>query len=148
MATRLLFVCSGNICRSPTAEAVMRRLVSDRGLDGEIEVNSAGIGDWHAGERPDRRATEAAGRRGVGLDGVARQVTPADFAAFDLLLAMDSTHLAELRRLAPPGTADKVRMFAAADVPDPYYGGDEGFDTVLDIVETGCTDLLDELRQG
>lgn len=147
MATRLLFVCSGNICRSPTAEAVMRQLVSERGLDGEVEVDSAGIGDWHVGESPDRRAAAAALRRGVRLDGVARQVTPADFEDFDLLLAMDATHLADLRRLAPPGTSGKVRMFAGADVPDPYYGGNEGFETVLDVVAAGCAKLLDELRQ-
>lgn len=113
----------------------MRRLVSERGRAGEVDVDSAGIGGWHAGERPDRRAAEAALRRGVRLDGVARQVTPADFEDFDLLLAMDASHLADLRRLAPPGRSGKARIFAAGDVPDPYYGGGEGFETVLDIIE-------------
>jgi protein-tyrosine phosphatase len=148
MTTRLLFVCSGNICRSPTAEAVMRNLVAEQGLDGEIEVDSAGIGDWHAGESADLRAAAAALRRGVRLEGVARQVTPADFEDFDLILAMDSGHLAELRRMAPPGTSGRVRMFTGQDVPDPYYGGERGFDDVLDLVEAGCADLLDEFRQG
>jgi protein-tyrosine phosphatase len=148
MTTRLLFVCSGNICRSPTAEAVMRDMVAEQGLDGEIEVDSAGIGNWHAGESADRRAAAAALRRGVRLEGVARQVTPADFEDFDLILAMDSGHLAELRRMAPPGTSGRVRMFTGQDVPDPYYGGERGFDDVLDLVEAGCADLLDEFRQG
>ena len=124
----------------------MRELVSEHGLDGEVEVDSAGTGNWHAGERPDRRAAEAALRRGVRLDGAARQVTPWDFEEFDLILAMDSGHLVELRRMAPPGTAGKVRMFAGQDVPDPYYGGEGGFDEVLDIVTAGCAELLDELR--
>jgi len=148
MTARLLFVCSGNICRSPTAEAVMRALLRERGLESEVEVDSAGTGNWHAGERADRRAAAAALRRGVCLDGVARQVTPEDFEHFDLLLAMDSGHLAELRRMAPPATSGKVRLFTDADVPDPYYGGEPGFETVLDMVEAGCTDLLDSLGFG
>jgi len=148
MTTRLLFVCSGNICRSPTAEAVMRALVRARGLESEVEVDSAGTGNWHAGESADRRAAAAALRRGVHLDGVARQVTPEDFEHFDLLLAMDSGHLAELRRMAPPGTSGNVRLFTDTDVPDPYYGGEQGFETVLDMVEAGCADLLDSLGFG
>jgi protein-tyrosine phosphatase len=145
MTTRLLFVCSGNICRSPTAEAVMRSLVAQRGLESEVEVDSAGTGNWHAGESADRRAAAAALRRGVHLDGVARQVIPEDFEHFDLLLAMDSGHLAELRRMAPPGACGRVRMFADSDVPDPYYGGEQGFEAVLDMVEAGCAELLDGL---
>jgi protein-tyrosine phosphatase len=148
MTIRLLFVCSGNICRSPTAEAVMRALVRARGLESEVEVDSAGTGNWHAGESADRRAAAAALRRGVHLDGVARQVTPEDFEHFDLLLAMDSGHLAELRRMAPPGTSGNVRLFTDTDVPDPYYGGEQGFETVLDMVEAGCADLLDSLGFG
>lgn len=148
MTTRLLFVCSGNICRSPTAEAVMRSLVRARGLESEVEVDSAGTGNWHAGESADRRAAAAALRRGVHLDGVARQVTPHDFEHFDLLLAMDAGHLAELRRMAPPGTSGKVRMFTDSDVPDPYYDGEQGFEAVLDMVSAGCAELLDELCQG
>lgn len=145
--TRLLFVCLGNICRSPTAEAVMRALVTERGLDGEIEVDSAGTGGWHAGQPPDPRASAAARARGVALAGVARQITAADFRDFDLLLAMDDENLAELRRVAPAGTAYKIRKLAAVDVPDPYYAGDEGFEIVLDLVADACGRVLDELRQ-
>src|SRR4051794_1201268 len=150
-------VCMGNICRSPTAEAVMRGLVREAGLEDEIEIESAGIGDWHAGHTPDRRATEAARQRGVVLEGTARQVRPSDFADFDLLLAMDRDNHRELRALAPDAeAAEKVKMLRAydprsagapdLDVPDPYYGGAQGFETVLDQVEAACRGLLDALR--
>jgi protein-tyrosine phosphatase len=138
----------GNICRSPTAEAVMRRLVTDRGLEGEVEVDSAGTGAWHLGDPPDLRAQEAATRRGVTLSGVARQVSPDDFFDYDLVLAMDDENLADLRRLAPPGTEGKLRRLTDVDVPDPYYGGTAGFEAVLDIVDRGCRELLDELGYG
>jgi protein-tyrosine phosphatase len=146
--TRLLFVCLGNICRSPSAEAVMRSLIEEEGLGDEIEVDSAGTGDWHVGSPPDRRSTEAAARRGVVLSGTARQVRAADFDDFDLILAMDSQNLHDLRTIAPAASEHKVRMLADIDVPDPYYGGADGFDTVLDILEKSCRVLLDELRQG
>jgi low molecular weight protein-tyrosine phosphatase len=147
----------GNICRSPTAEAVMRSLVREAGLEDEIAIESAGVGDWHVGYPPDRRAAEAARRRGVTLEGTARQVRPGDFADFDLLLAMDRDNLRELRALAPDAeAAEKVRLLrefdpASAgapdlDVPDPYYGGAQGFETVLDQVEAACRGLLDTLR--
>src|SRR5262245_139346 len=150
---RILFVCMGNICRSPTAEGVMRRLIDDEGLD--IEIDSAGTGGWHAGEPPDRRATIAAQRRGITLEGAARQVTRADFRDFDLLIALDRGNLRELLTIAPDeDAAEKVRLLrefdpAAGgdlDVPDPYYGGDRGFETVLDMVEASCRGLIDELR--
>jgi protein-tyrosine phosphatase len=143
---RILFVCMGNICRSPTAEGVMRRLIEDAGLD--IEVDSAGTGGWHAGEPPDERATLAARRRGVTLAGAARQVKPADFRRFDMLIAMDRSNFRDLLALAPDEeSAAKVRLLVAdADVPDPYYGGDRGFENVLDMVEAACRELLDELR--
>jgi low molecular weight protein-tyrosine phosphatase len=143
---RILFVCMGNICRSPTAEGVMRRLIDDAGLD--IEVDSAGTGGWHAGEPPDERAALAAQRRGVTLSGAARQVRRDDFQRFDLLVAMDRGNLRELLALAPDEeAAAKVRLLVPdADVPDPYYGGDRGFETVLDMVEAACRELLDELR--
>ncbi len=146
---RLLFVCMGNICRSPTAEAVMRRLVAERGLEERVEVDSAGTGSWHVGAAPDSRSREAALRRGTTLGGAARQVTLDDFERFDLLLAVDRHNLEDLRRIAPEGTGHKVRLLADVDVPDPYYGED-GFDLVLDIVEQACERLLDELdvRQG
>jgi protein-tyrosine phosphatase len=154
--TRLLFVCLGNICRSPTAEAVMARLVAEAGLDGEIELDSAGTGGWHVGDPPDARASAAAARRGIVVGGRARQVTAADFVAFDLLLAMDRENHRVLRRLAPDeAAAAKVRLLrefdpASAgapdlDVPDPYYGGHGGFDRVLDLVEAACAGLLAEL---
>jgi protein-tyrosine phosphatase len=153
---RILFVCMGNICRSPTAEGVMRALVRDAGLEHEIEIDSAGTGDWHAGDPPDRRATDAARLRGFTLEGAARQVTPRDFEDFDLVLALDRDNLRDLRAIAPEGTEEKIRLLrefdphsAGApdlDVPDPYYGGPRGFETVLDQVEAACRGLLDELR--
>jgi protein-tyrosine phosphatase len=150
---RILFVCMGNICRSPTAEGVMRRLVEDAGLD--IEIDSAGTGAWHAGEPPDRRATLAARSRGITLEGAARQVTADDFRRFDLLIALDRANLRELLAVAPDQeAAEKVRLLREfdpgaggdLDVPDPYYGADRGFETVLDMVEAACRGLIDELR--
>jgi protein-tyrosine phosphatase len=152
---RILFVCMGNICRSPTAEGVMRRLVSQAGLDDRVEIESAGTGGWHVGEPPDERATLAAGRRGITLAGAAQQVTADDFRRFDLLIALDRSNLRELLAIAPDEeAAEKVRLLrefdpAASgdlDVPDPYYGGDRGFETVLDMVEAACRGLLEELR--
>jgi protein-tyrosine phosphatase len=155
--TRLLFVCLGNICRSPTAEAVMARLVATHGLERAIELDSAGTGAWHVGDPPDERASAAAARRGVALRGAARQVTTADFDRFDLLLAMDGENQRTLRRLAPHAEGrTKVRLLrefdpasaraANLDVPDPYYGGEDGFDRVLDLVEAACAGLLAALR--
>jgi protein-tyrosine phosphatase len=144
---RLLFVCSGNICRSPTAEALMHRLVDEAELSSEIEVDSAGTGDWHVGEPPNPRAVAAARNRGLSVGGVARQVAPTDFEEFDLLLAVDEENLQRLRRLAPPGSTAQLRLIGAEDVPDPYYGGAEGFELVLDMLEKDCRALLDELRQ-
>jgi protein-tyrosine phosphatase len=145
--TRILFVCMGNICRSPTAEGVMRHLLAERGLDGEIEVQSAGTGGWHAGNPPDRRSAQAAAARGITLEGAARQVTRSDFEDFDLLVAMDRENLADLRAIAPPGTEHKLRLLLGdgRDVPDPYYGGARGFEDVLDLVQTACEQLLDDL---
>jgi protein-tyrosine phosphatase len=152
---RILFVCMGNICRSPTAEGVMRRLLEDAGLADRVEVESAGTGGWHVGEPPDERAALAARRRGVTLAGAAQQVRAADFRRFDLLIAMDRGNLRELLAVAPDEeAAEKVRLLREfdpassgdLDVPDPYYGGDRGFETVLDMVEAACRGLLDELR--
>jgi protein-tyrosine phosphatase len=152
---RILFVCMGNICRSPTAEGVMRRLVEDAGLSDRVEIESAGTGGWHAGEPPDRRATLAAARRGITLEGAARQIRASDFAEFDLVIALDRANLRELLAIAPDEeAAEKVRLLREfdprasgdLDVPDPYYGGDRGFETVLDMVEAACRGLLDELR--
>jgi protein-tyrosine phosphatase len=147
----------GNICRSPTAEAVMRGLAAREGLEASIEIDSAGIGSWHVGQPPDRRSTAAAQARGIVMEGAARQVTEADFEAYDLLLAADEQNLAALRALAPDDEgASRARLLrefdpasvAAGDleVPDPYYGGADGFDHVLDLVEAACEGLLQDLR--
>jgi protein-tyrosine phosphatase len=155
MAVRLLFVCLGNICRSPTAEAVMRGLVEREGLRDAIAIDSAGTGAWHVGNPPDRRSTAAARTRGIVMEGAARQVTGADFAEYDLLLAADADNVAALRALAPDAEAAAkvvlLRSFDPAtsgdlDVPDPYYGGPGGFDDVLDLIEAACAGLLQRLR--
>ena len=133
----------------------MRRLLLEEGLDGEIEVDSAGTGGWHAGSPPDRRATAAARARGIVLEGAARQVTREDFERFDLLLCADAENVAALRAIAPPGTEDRIRLLRSfdpagegdLDVPDPYYGGEQGFEDVLDQVEAACRRLLDEIRR-
>jgi protein-tyrosine phosphatase len=155
---RVLFVCLGNICRSPTAEGTMRALVLDAGLQKEIEIDSAGTGGWHVGSPPDGRASAAAARRGFALDGAARRVRAADFDDFDLLLAMDSSNREDLRALAGEDERRaKVRLLrefdpAAAggdlDVPDPYYGPGDGFERVLDMVDAACRGLLAQIRAG
>lgn len=150
---RILFVCLGNICRSPTAEGVFRRLVEQVGLKERIVIDSAGTGDYHIGAPPDERACEAAARRGYDLKALrARQVKRADFADFDYVLAMDDENLRALKRLAPREHAHKVKLFTefcstgACPVPDPYCGGPEGFETVLDLVEASARGLLQHLR--
>ncbi len=156
---RVLFVCLGNICRSPTAEGVMRALVTEAGLQDEIELDSAGTGAWHVGEPPDARATTAALAHGIVLDGAARQVRVADFERFDLILAMDGSNLHALRQLAPDDEArEKVRLLrefdpASADlsdldVPDPYYDSQRGFEIVLDQVQAACEGLLERVRSS
>jgi protein-tyrosine phosphatase len=153
----VLFVCLGNICRSPTGEGVMRALVDEAGLTDSIEIDSAGTGDWHIGHPPDARATEAAAAQGITLAGAARQVTPDDFEQFDLLVAMDRSNQRDLEALAPDDDARRkvvlLREYdpeavAAGDleVPDPYYGGDDGFTEVVAMVQRACAGLLDELR--
>jgi protein-tyrosine phosphatase len=155
MRVRILFVCLGNICRSPTAEGVMRALVREAGLEEQIELDSAGTGSWHVGEAPDARATAAAHRRGIALTSAARQVRAEDFEDFDLILAMDASNLRDLRRLAPQESARaKVRLLREfdpaadgdLDVPDPYYEGRGGFEEVLDLVQVACTGLLAQVR--
>ena len=143
----VLFVCTGNICRSPTAEGVLRHLAEREGI--ELHIASAGTGDWHVGSPPDERAQHHARGRGYDLSAQrARQVRKADFDEFDLILAMDRGHLRALERIAPPEARHKVRLLIAGrDVPDPYYGGPQGFEHVLDLVEAACRDLLQELRR-
>jgi protein-tyrosine phosphatase len=156
---RVLFVCLGNICRSPTAEGVMRSLVTEEGLQDAFELDSAGTGAWHVGSPPDARAVAAALARGITLDGFARQVSREDFDGFDLLLAMDRSNMRELRRLAPGAQERaKVRLLREFDpasvdaeepeVPDPYYGAPGGFDEVLDLVDAACRGLLAQIAGG
>ena len=142
-ALRVLMVCLGNICRSPTAEAVLRQRLVAHGLADQVVVDSAGTGGWHVGEPPDARAQ----RRGYDLSRLrARRVEDADFDRFDLLLAMDEDNLAELQRLMPVGSRGELRLFAAAEVPDPYAGAAQGFDNVLDQIELACDVLVVDLR--
>ena len=154
---RILFVCLGNICRSPTAEGVMAKLVADAGLQGEIELDSAGTGTWHVGEPADTRARKAASARGIELHSIARQVRAEDFERFDLILAMDGSNQHALQRLAPDEVArEKVKLLrefdpAVADlhdldVPDPYYDSERGFEIVLDQVQAACEGLLARVR--
>jgi len=142
----ILFVCTGNICRSPTAEAVLRHLAKRESLD--LRIESAGLGDWHVGHPPDDRTQHHARNRGYDLSAQrARQVRPSDFDEFDLILAMDRGHLRALLGMAPARHRAKIRLFVAGrDVPDPYYGGAEGFEQVLDLVEAHCASLLQELK--
>lgn len=153
-AARVLFVCLGNICRSPTAEGVMRKLLDDHGLAGRIEVDSAGTHAYHVGEPPDRRAAAAAARRGIDLSALrGRRVEPSDFHRFDYILAMDRENLSNLLAIAPPGQESKARLFlefgtqrSITEVPDPYYGGADGFDRVLDLIEDAAQGLLRDIR--
>jgi len=147
----ILFVCLGNICRSPTAEGVVRHRIEARGLGEQVEVDSAGTTGYHAGERSDARMREHASRRGYDLTSRARQVEPADFERFDLVVAMDASNHDDLAALAPGDSAetklvrycDFVPGREGEDVPDPYYGGEEGFERVLDLIEAGADPLID-----
>ena len=149
---RVLFVCLGNICRSPTAEGVFRKLAGEYGLS--VRADSAGTHDYHAGEPPDLRSQQAAARRGYDLSVLrARKVVQEDFRRFDLILAMDRDHHAILARMAQPSSGHKLRMmmsyaenFREEEVPDPYYGGAQGFDRVLDMLEDAARGLLKTLR--
>jgi protein-tyrosine phosphatase len=151
------FVCLGNICRSPTAAAVMRRRLVEAGLGGRVTVDSAGTGSWHVGHPPDPRAVEEADRRGVALEGVARQVMADDFGRCDIVIAMDARNLADLKAVAPsPEAAARIHLFREfdpeagdeTDVPDPYFGGDDGFADVFEIVDRCALGLIEHLRAG
>lgn len=150
---RILFVCMGNICRSPTAEGVFRRVLSQRAPQLEVYVDSAGTHDYHVGRAPDARARAAALRRGIDIAHLrARCVTREDFERFDLILAMDEENLRELRSRAPAACHERIRPimeFAPHAprrwVPDPYYGGEQGFEEVLDLLEEAAQGLVDEL---
>lgn len=157
----VLFVCLGNICRSPTAHGVFQTLVDRHQLQQQIVVDSAGTGDWHIGHAPDQRTMSAASLRGYDLSELrARQVGAADFAQFDYILAMDSQNLRDLQRMQPPHFSGVLDLFlpygdvllsnsrnTPREVPDPYYGGVDGFETVLDLVENAAQGLLQTLAQ-
>ena len=153
--TRVLFVCMGNICRSPAAEGVFLHLLAEAGLAHCFRVDSAGTGGWHVGHRADRRMIAAAERRGIHLPSRARQIEAADLQRFDHILTMDADNLAAVRRLerqAPGGARispliDHCRQLRSPEVPDPYYGGEDGFERVLDLLEDACAGLLDNLLQ-
>jgi protein-tyrosine phosphatase len=153
---RVLFVCMGNICRSPTAEGVMRKLLEERAPDLRIEVASAGTHAYHVGEPPDPRARRAAERRGVDLSSQrARRVAVEDFAYYDLVLAMDPLNRATLLELSPPEFHHRIRLLlefapqlGREDVPDPYYGGGNGFEYVLDLVEEASLGVIEHLRRS
>ena len=154
-AVSVLFVCMGNICRSPTAEGVFRHKVNAAGLGNDIRIDSAGTIAYHIGHPPDERATKAALKRGIDLSTQrARKVTSADFETFDFVIAMDSDNRYELEVICPPGYEDRLHMFmkfarncSSTDVPDPYYGGGRGFETVLDMVDDAAEGLLQYLQE-
>ncbi|MEB3358902.1 MAG: low molecular weight protein-tyrosine-phosphatase [Synechococcales bacterium] len=153
MPYRILFVCLGNICRSPSAEGIMRHLIRQHQLEQEIICDSAGTASYHIGSSPDPRMTEAAATRGIVLTGAARQFQRSDFQAFDLILAMDRDNYADILRLAPSKEDEtKVRMMCEfcrhhrdREVPDPYYGGIDGFQYVVDLLLDACEGLLEHI---
>ncbi len=157
-AASVLFVCTGNICRSPSAEGVMRHALAGAGLDGIVGVDSAGLGGWHVGDPPDGRAVRCAGRRGYNLSPHrARQFRQADYDDFALILGMDRSHVRELLSRRPDGTPAEVRLFLeflpaddphhGHDVPDPYYGGMADYEISLDLIERGVPGLIAALRR-
>jgi protein-tyrosine phosphatase len=151
---RILFICMGNICRSPTAEGVFRHHVEKHGLSDHFEIDSAGTGAWHVGSAPDSRAQQAARARGIDLSGLrARKVETQDLEYYDLVIAMDRDNQERLHGMASDQQQHKVKLLleysdnpAEIEVPDPYYGGEHGFDLVLDLVEEACARLLETLR--
>ncbi len=154
MPTRLLFVCLGNICRSPSAENIMNHLIAQQALSNEILCDSAGTSSYHVGSAPDRRMNAAARRKGMTLVGESRQFTAADFERFDLILAMDQSNYQDILSLDKDNRyahkvklmCDYCRRHSDKEVPDPYYGGDTGFDYVIDLLTDACEGLLADVR--
>jgi len=155
MALRVVFVCTGNICRSPTAEGVLRQMAAERGLADQIEVASAGLEDWHAGAPPDPRSQAHARQRGCDLSALrAQHFSPKDFDTHDLVIALDAVHHTQLLRMCPPArrhtlkrAADFSARVSAGGVPDPYYGTAADFEHVLDLVEAVCEGILAGLQR-
>ncbi|MEA2118399.1 low molecular weight protein-tyrosine-phosphatase [Halovibrio sp. HP20-50] len=151
---KVLFVCLGNICRSPTAEGVFRRALEQAGMANDVEIDSCGVGNWHIGKAPDTRAQEAAQRRGINLSDLrARQLSEQDFAEFDYVLGMDQDNLRAMRDLKPANSQSYIGLFLdfagtpGAEVPDPYFGGDEWFENVLDMIEAASEGLIRQLKR-
>lgn len=151
---RVLFVCLGNICRSPTAEGVLRRELESAGLAHRVEIDSCGVADWHTGKAPDSRTVAAAQRRGIDLSELrARQLAADDFQRFDYLLAMDHDNLKAIEAQCPEGCGAHMGLFldfaghVDRPVPDPYYGGEQGFEEVLDLIEAAARGLVDDIAQ-
>ena len=155
MTKSLLFVCLGNICRSPAAEGVFLHLLDQRGLNDQFIVDSAGTGGWHVGNPADRRMQAAANKRGIQLPSRARQISLDDLRTFDLVLTMDDANLAAVRSLVDEAGSQATATiqpmlsfstaFSETEVPDPYYGGEAGFEHVLDLLEDACSNLLDDI---
>lgn len=151
---KLLFVCLGNICRSPAAEGIMKRLVGQAGLDHRFEIDSAAIGPWHVGELPDRRMRRHGAAHGYDFSSRARQISPADFGRFDRIIVMDEDNYRAVSRMASHAE-ERAKIYLMTEwmthhpsykvVPDPYYGGDEGFELVIELLEDACQGLLHEL---
>lgn len=153
--TKVLFVCSGNICRSPSAEAVFKKLVEAKGLKDKFEIDSAGTGSWHVGEPADKRMQGHAKKRGYNLDSISRKINPrVDFDHFDMIIGMDNYNIRDLKSIARNSDdlakihkmTDFAKDWNYSEIPDPYYGGDEGFELVLDLLEDSCKGLFEKLN--
>ena len=154
--TKILFVCLGNICRSACAEAVMKQVVAERGLEAEFEIDSAGLISYHSGEKADPRMRHHAAKRGINITSIARTITTADFSHFDYIIGMDDDNIRRLLDIAPDEQSrlkiskmsDYCRTYRANSVPDPYYGGPKDFELVLDLLDDACNGLIDNLMHA